>query len=56
LEFFRKFTDVNDTGGKFATGVNDSTSQSCPNKIITTFMIEDFFTFATSVIDTGGAP
>jgi hypothetical protein len=33
----------------------NSTSQRCPNKIIKTFMIEDF-PFATSVNDTGGAP
>jgi hypothetical protein len=35
--------------------VNSST-QKCPNKIIKTFMIEVFFSFATGVVDTGGAP
>jgi hypothetical protein len=48
-------TGVNDTGDKFSTGVNDaggklqiylyanSTTQSCPKKIIQIFLIEDFF-------------
>jgi hypothetical protein len=33
----------------------NSTSQRCPNKIIKTFMIEDFFPFAKGVNDNGGA-
>ncbi len=32
------------------------TAQRCPNKISKIFLIEDFFSFATSVNDTGGAP
>jgi hypothetical protein len=55
--FATSFSSVVETGGEFATSVNDlkvnlkatmylkvnSTSQRCPNKIIKTFMIEDFF-------------
>jgi hypothetical protein len=33
----------------------NSTTQRCSNKIIKTFLIEDFL-FATGVNDTGGAP
>jgi hypothetical protein len=33
-----------------------STTQRCLNKIFKTFQIGDFFTFATSVSETGGAP
>jgi hypothetical protein len=33
-----------------------SATQRCLNKIFKTFQIGDFFTFATSVSDTGGAP
>jgi hypothetical protein len=66
--FATSFARVVDTGGKFATGVHDTggkfaimsttpiAKQRSPNKIIKTFMIEDFFPFATSVNDTGGAP
>jgi hypothetical protein len=28
----------------------------CPNKVIKTFLIKDFFTFSIGVNDTGGAP
>ncbi len=28
----------------------------CPNKIFKTFLIEDFYPFATGVNDTSGAP
>jgi hypothetical protein len=34
----------------------NSTIQRCPNKIIIIFLLEDFFPFATDVVDTGGAP
>ncbi len=34
----------------------NSTTQRCPKKIIKTFLIEDFFPFATGVVDTSGAP
>jgi hypothetical protein len=33
-----------------------STSQRCPNKIFKTFLIEDFFPYATGVNGTIGAP
>jgi hypothetical protein len=34
----------------------NSTAQRCPNKIIEIFLLEDFFPFATGVVDTGGVP
>jgi hypothetical protein len=34
----------------------NSTIQRCPNKIIKIFLIEDFFSFAAGVNDTGGQP
>jgi hypothetical protein len=34
----------------------NSTTHRCPNKISETFLIEDFFPFATGVNDTSGAP
>jgi hypothetical protein len=34
----------------------NSTTQRCPNKIIKIFLLEDFFPFATGVVDTSGAP
>jgi hypothetical protein len=45
--FSNSFTSVVDTGGKFATGVNDtggkSTTQRCPKEIMVIFLIADFF-------------
>ncbi len=43
-KFSYRTAGVVDTSGKFAARVNDKfTTPRCPNKIIKTFLIEDFF-------------
>jgi hypothetical protein len=34
----------------------NSTTQRCPKEVMKTFLIGDFFPFATGFNDTGGAP